>query len=953
MKVKNKRFVSIALALSLLFGSAAALPQNAFTEQTQITVSAETANDFEYTIEKDGSASLYKYRGSAENVTIPSKLGGKTVKAISDYAFMNCTKVKSIKIPSTVTKIGSCAFYDCESLTSVTFPKKITSLGNSSFYNCKSLESIALPEGIKLIDRNMFGRCEKLKKVTIPKTAKSIGSDAFYRCTGLTSFTVPSTIEWIDTDAFYRCENLKDLTISNGVQSILSDAFYGCNSLKSVTLPASVEFVQQRAFLECSGLESFNVDSKNKTYASVNGLLLSKDKKSLYNCPNGKKTTEIPSSVTTIAYKSFENCKMLKKLNIPKTVTSIDAYAFEYTPSMTDITVDSSNKNYTSVNGGLYTKDKTVLFKCPNGKTSYSVAGSTKYVTPTAFSYCGKLNDVKLSNNVVELCYKSFLGCYALKNINIPKNVRYIDRHTFENCSALQKITVDSSNKYWTGIDGVLYNKKKTFALVCPVTKTSVTLPDTVESISYKNFESCKSLKSITIPKNVKTIDNYAFEACYALENINVDSANKNYCSENGMLMNKKKSYLITCAGAKTGVTIPDTIVSIDEGAFVSCLNLKELFVGRNVDSIGRQAFGTIHRTYDDYWTTNYDFTLYCYEDSAAGSYVKDPSIGGYYAKYAFMYQPIERMAGANRYDTAALISSKMYKTADTVILTTGADYYDALLAVPLAKAYNAPLLLCAQNQLTAQTEAELSRLKAKNVIIVSTNGAVGAKVKTALSKYKTTVIEGTTCASTAAKVAQALQKKAGKAPDTLFFATDSSFADALSASPVAAIKGAPIIYLNNKDIDAKTAAYLKTVKGKVKNAYIIGGDGVISNTMMNKVASALGLKSGKTVQRVWGANRYKTCVAVNEKFKGVLTGKGLCLAMGLNFPDALAGGVYAAMNKQPLFLADSSLNDEQIAYLKAKAANKITIFGGVGAVPEGLLQKVSAHSANKVLKYL
>ncbi len=303
----------------------------------------------------------------------------------------------------------------------------------------------------------------------------------------------------------------------------------------------------------------------------------------------------------------------------------------------------------------------------------------------------------------------------------------------------------------------------------------------------------------------------------------------------------------------------------------------------------------------------------------------------------------VTRLAGANRYETAKIISDKMYKTADTVVLATGLSFNDALVAVPLASAYDAPLLLATERHITDQTLAELKRLKAKNVIVVSTNGAIGSNAKAELKGYKATYIEGKTCFETAAKVAKALQTKTKKAPDTIFFATDSAFADALSASPVAATMGAPIIYLKNTgSIDSATANYLKSVKGKVKNAYIIGGDGVISNAMMKNVATALGLTSGKTVQRVSGMNRYETCVAVNNKFKSVLSSDGICVAKGLDFPDALAGGVYAAKNKQALFLADGKkLQDVQKTYLKGKDPTEITIFGGTGAVPDELKDEI------------
>ena len=115
---------------------------------------------------------------------------------------------------------------------------------------------------------------------------------------------------------------------------------------------------------------------------------------------------------------------------------------------------------------------------------------------------------------------------------------------------------------------------------------------------------------------------------------------------------------------------------------------------------------------------------------------------------------------------------------------------------------------------------------------------------------------------------------------------------------------------------------------------------------MMKNAASALGLTVNKTVQRLWGANRYETCAAVNNTFKSVLSSTGICVAKGLDFPDALAGGVYAAKNKQALFLADGKkLLDAQNSYLKGKNASKITVFGGTGAVPDSLVKLIAKAS--------
>ena len=113
----------------------------------------------------------------------------------------------------------------------------------------------------------------------------------------------------------------------------------------------------------------------------------------------------------------------------------------------------------------------------------------------------------------------------------------------------------------------------------------------------------------------------------------------------------------------------------------------------------------------------------------------------------------------------------------------------------------------------------------------------------------------------------------------------------------------------------------------------------------MNKAASALGLKAGSTIRRIYGANRYSTCIAVNKSFQGLFTGNAVCVATGTDFPDALAGGVLAAKKKSPLLLANSSLSTEQKSYLKSKKPSQIIAFGGTSAVPNSLIQLIGASS--------
>ena len=316
------------------------------------------------------------------------------------------------------------------------------------------------------------------------------------------------------------------------------------------------------------------------------------------------------------------------------------------------------------------------------------------------------------------------------------------------------------------------------------------------------------------------------------------------------------------------------------------------------------------------------------------------------WATISFSAETVDRIAGNNRFGTAAEIAKAAFPNgADTVVLANGLTFADALAGVPLAAGLNAPILLAGTDSIPKETTNAIEKLGAKKVIILGGEGAISKKVEKTLRANKLTVkrLAGQSRFGTATAIAAELNK----APEEIFFVWALNAADALSVGGVAAAKNAPIIYLTTKGkLNADTEAYLKTVKGKVKNAYVIGGEGVIDNDMMKQAGDALGLKVGKTITRVAGKNRYETCVAVNTTFASVLTGTGICVAKGLDFPDALAGGVYAAINREPLFLADSyKLQECQTNYLKEKKATRISVFGGIGAVPDNVVMVIEKAS--------
>ncbi|MBP1537825.1 MAG: cell wall-binding repeat-containing protein [Ruminococcus sp.] len=460
---------------------------------------------------------------------------------------------------------------------------------------------------------------------------------------------------------------------------------------------------------------------------------------------------------------------------------------------------------------------------------------------------------------------------------------------------------------------------------------TSVTIPNSVTSIGVGVFVHCSSLASITIPSSITSIDKGAFFGCTSLKSVTIP----------GSVTSIGEQAFLGCFSL-TSIIIPNSVNSIGELAFYDCYRLTSVTIPQSVTQIGKEALGYTYGVKVD------GFTICAKKGTAAEKYAKDNGF-----KFVEIKLPkATRLAGAGRYATAVEISKAGFPSgSDTVILAYSMNYADALAGVPLAAAKNAPILLTNTKTLDADTLAEIKRLSAKNVIILGGEIAISKQVENNLVKSGIKAsnikrIAGANRYSTATFIGEQLNTN----PTDVFFVYGQNYADALSVSTVAALKKAPIIYLTTSgELNADTAKYLAQLKktGSVKNAYVIGGTSVISDDMADKAAKALGLEKAT---RVAGADRFSTCVAVNEKFADVLDGDMLCVATGMDFPDALAGGVYAALNNAPLFLINgklktSNLNDKQKAYLIEKKPSSITAFGGTSVVPDDHIADIAKNS--------
>lgn len=154
--------------------------------------------DFEFIL-NNTAVVVISYKGTAADVTIPSRYKGKPVTVIDPVAFYNNSAVTSVTIPDSVTAIPDYAFGYCSQLTNISIPNSVTFIGFSAFNSCTSLKSITLPSSLSTIQSYAFYNCENLKTIRIPVSVTFIGNYAFDVCPSLMTVTYPgSKTQWDD-----------------------------------------------------------------------------------------------------------------------------------------------------------------------------------------------------------------------------------------------------------------------------------------------------------------------------------------------------------------------------------------------------------------------------------------------------------------------------------------------------------------------------------------------------------------------------------------------------------------------------------------------------------------------------------------------------------------------------------------------------------------------------------
>ena len=543
-----------------------------FEEGTEDLVLGTTYVDYRYS-EVMGTTYVDIYRGrvfyycyNLENVQLPARLTtleAGTFQYAGYYGDLNVT-INDIE-NSRLTTIGDECFVS-SSLVSFVIPKSVTNLAPytdpvsgetydrmgigakafSGLYNSLTTITFELGGDLPLtLGNNAFDNAAKLTEVTLPArlttyvsyTGEVIaplanGAAVFNSCDSMTAFSVEDGGYYTALDGVLMTADLKEVVL------------YPMAREGSFTVPASVTKIHDKAFLEAAklteivfegGSEPLHIGAEafKRCYGLVNVVL--------------------SDNVATLGTEVFYGCSALESLTLSKNLTNFLPYMVNSCGKLAEINVSSDGQGvyYSSVNGILYTADKSALVAYPVAKTDAEVVldANVKSIYANAFVNNQSIVKVVLPEGLIEIQASAFDFCYNLAEINIPSTVQMIAKNAFRYCEALDTVT------FAEGGDDLLIINEYAFAYT-------------------------ESLETLALPARLYSIGDQAFLRSALTYITFADNSSLVEIGERAF----NESNIVD-------IELPAGVVKIGELAFYECTNLLSITFHEGLASIGDYAF--------------------------------------------------------------------------------------------------------------------------------------------------------------------------------------------------------------------------------------------------------------------------------------------------------------------------------------------------------------------------
>ncbi len=628
--IERETFYNLSGLASVTFGSAehpsrlTTIGESAFssTGLTTVTIPKSVQNTADtLAIGKDA----FSYASLA---SVNFEAGGTAPLTIGENAFNGNSNLKTVTLPARLA-----SFTDANG--NVTAP---LAGGKSSTFGAY-LESVVISGDGKseyTSENGMVFNADKTElifcpqamsgSVEIPASVKKIAASAFDNCKNVTAitFAAGSSCEEIGNRAFCFTA-ISELVLPDTVATIGEDAFMSCAKLTSFTLPAALGSFDASIVNNCQALQKLNVSAQNKQYRSIDGVLFSKDGKTLiyylptrtatsYTVPEGTETfadgafnqnralesVTLPASLKLVGKNAFYLCRALKSVTFTEGGTEalvIGYQAFCYTPSLTAVRIPARTvaiDDFAFSNSALASltfEDNSKLSAIGNSAfygtklKSLALPTSLREIGDGAFANCGYLVAATLPEGLITVGKEVFKESYQLVSVSLPSTLQTLGTCAFEGCYNLKNVSFAKNSVIKVLYVGTFQGCTGLEAIELPASLTKIPNRgegDNLFGDDYKGlFWGCSSLKRVTFEEGSKLtkIGNYAFSET-ALESIVIPSSVESigeYAFESTKL---------------TSLTIPATVTSLGTQAFYDCANLLSVTLGSGIKTLPTGVFG-------------------------------------------------------------------------------------------------------------------------------------------------------------------------------------------------------------------------------------------------------------------------------------------------------------------------------------------------------------------------
>lgn len=587
--------------------------------------------------------SVFKDNTTIKEITLPDSL-----EIINDNAFNGCTALRKIVIPNNVTEIKASAFFGCTAIESITLGESISKIGYKAFsgctsavlvmnssklklekgsqnYGCVAENAIIVYDGtnanstLEIAENGLYFLADSEgaillgyngieTDVVLPETyngkSYAIYSDAFAKNSKITSVKFPSFISEISDYMFNACTALTNVDLPDNIISIGEYAFNGCTSLKSISIGKGVTTIGRLAFRGCTTLEEvkFNATEMNDLTEKDDLFSLSGTDGEGITIKIGKDVTKIPAYLfgQSAALDSFEALfrgkSKIKNLIFEENsiCESIGAYAFANNSSLENIIIPETIKQL----GELAFKDchkvaeikfNAISVEC-GSKAFWGVGSSTDGVNIIIGNKVTEISDnlfsLGRSNNIASIVFEqnsvcksigshAFDNCSKLKSVTIPDSVISISDAAFYNCVALEDVTIPSGltffgNNVFSGCDKLSYKENQNVYYLGNLENPYL--------IAMKAKD--ETLDSITINIRTRFIHDSAFSGLKSLTSIDIPKSVRSI-----------GTYVFSECTSLKNVTISEGVTSIGAYSFSGCTVLENITIPNSMLSIGEKAF--------------------------------------------------------------------------------------------------------------------------------------------------------------------------------------------------------------------------------------------------------------------------------------------------------------------------------------------------------------------------